>query len=113
MKILTVENKTYTLEKIPEYVDDSLRFAVLDNSNPSDPDYFYIPLIMLQQRAHVGRARDAQRLLARDERERAGEVLHHELRRLAHPLLIGLHREVLELGLRLGLGLGVRVRGWG
>lgn len=48
MKILTLENKTYTLEKIPEYVDDNLRFAVLDNSNPQDPDYFYIPLIFLE-----------------------------------------------------------------
>lgn len=48
MKILTLENKSYTLEKIPEYVDDSLRFAVLDNSNPADPDYFYIPLIFLE-----------------------------------------------------------------
>jgi hypothetical protein len=48
MKILTIENKTYTLEKIPEYVDDSLRFSVLDNSNPADPDYFFIPLIFLE-----------------------------------------------------------------
>ena len=48
MKILTLDNKTYTLEKIPEYVDDSLRFAVLDNSNPSDPDYYFVPLIFLE-----------------------------------------------------------------
>jgi hypothetical protein len=48
MKILTLENRTYTLEKIPEYVDDTLRFAVLDNSNPADPDYFFIPLIFLE-----------------------------------------------------------------
>lgn len=48
MKILTLDNKTYTLEKIPEYVDDSLRFAVLDNSNPQDPDYFFVPLIFLE-----------------------------------------------------------------
>jgi hypothetical protein len=48
MKILTLENKTYILEKIPEYVDDKLRFAVLDNSNPADPDYHFIPLIFLE-----------------------------------------------------------------
>jgi len=48
MKILTLENKTYTLEKIPEYVDDNLRFAVLDNANPQDPDYFFVPLIFLE-----------------------------------------------------------------
>lgn len=48
MKILTIDNKTYILEKIPEYVDDDLRFAVLDNSNPQDPDYFFVPLIFLE-----------------------------------------------------------------
>ena len=48
MKILTLDNKTYTLEKIPDYVDDNLRFAVLDNSNPQDPDYFFVPLIFLE-----------------------------------------------------------------
>lgn len=48
MKILTLENLPYTLERIPEYVNDDLRFAVLDNSNPADPDYFWIPLIFLE-----------------------------------------------------------------
>ena len=48
MKILTLENRTYTLEKIPEYVDEKLRFAVLDNANPEEPDFFYIPLIFLE-----------------------------------------------------------------
>jgi len=48
MKILTLENKTYTLEKIPEFVDDNLRFAVLDNSNTQDPDHYFIPLIFLE-----------------------------------------------------------------
>ena len=48
MKILTLENETYILEKIPEFVDDKLRFAVLDNSNPEEPDFFYIPLIFLE-----------------------------------------------------------------
>jgi len=48
MKILTLENKTYPLEKIPEYVDEKLRFSVLDNSDPENPDFFYIPLIFLE-----------------------------------------------------------------
>ena len=48
MKILSLENETYKLEKIPEYVDDKMRFAVLDNSDPANPDYFYIPLIFLE-----------------------------------------------------------------
>ena len=42
MKILTLDNTSYNIEKIPEYVDDSLRFSVLDNSNPEDPDHFFI-----------------------------------------------------------------------
>ena len=48
MKILTLDNRTYTLEKIPEWVDEKLRFAVLDNSDPANPDFFYIPLIFLE-----------------------------------------------------------------
>ena len=48
MKILTLENRTYTLERIPEYVDEQLRFAVMDNSDPENPDFFYIPLIFLE-----------------------------------------------------------------
>ena len=48
MKILTLDNRTYTLEKIPELVDEKLGFAVLDNANPDEPDFFYIPLIFLE-----------------------------------------------------------------
>ena len=48
MKILTLDNETYKLEKIPEFVDEKLRFAVLDNADPTNPDYFYIPLIFLE-----------------------------------------------------------------
>jgi hypothetical protein len=32
---------------MPEKVDD-VRFCILDNSNPQDPDYFFIPLIFLE-----------------------------------------------------------------
>ena len=45
MKILTVDNKTYELDDIPEVVDD-LRYGVLDYSNPKNVDYyFFIPLV--------------------------------------------------------------------
>ena len=47
MQILTLENKTFVMNDLPEEVDE-LRFAVLDNSNPKEPDYFFIPLIFLQ-----------------------------------------------------------------
>jgi len=47
MRILTLDNTAYELNEIPDEVED-LRFAVLDNSDPRTPDYFYIPLIFLE-----------------------------------------------------------------
>ena len=47
MRILTLENVFYNLETLPEEIDD-LRFAILDNSNPQNVDYHYIPLIFLE-----------------------------------------------------------------
>ena len=47
MNILLLENIKYNLENLPEEVDD-FRFAILDNSNPSNVDYHYIPLIFLE-----------------------------------------------------------------
>ena len=48
MKILTLEDNTsYNLETLPEEIDD-MRFAILDNSNTSNVDYYYIPLIFLE-----------------------------------------------------------------
>jgi len=47
MRILTLDNIAYELNEIPDEVED-LRFAVLDNSDPRTPDYFYIPLIFLE-----------------------------------------------------------------
>jgi len=48
MRILTLENKSYSLNQIPESVEDDLRFSILDNSNPQDPDFFFHPLIFLE-----------------------------------------------------------------
>lgn len=48
MRILSLDtNSAYELNEIPDEVGD-LRFAVLDNSDPKNPDYFYIPLIFLE-----------------------------------------------------------------
>jgi len=47
MKILTLDDKFYNLETLPEEIDD-LRFAILDNSTPSNVDYHFIPLIFLE-----------------------------------------------------------------
>jgi hypothetical protein len=47
MNILLLENTQYNLENLPEEVDD-FRFAILDNSNPHNVDYHFIPLIFLE-----------------------------------------------------------------
>jgi hypothetical protein len=47
MNILLLDNTKYNLENLPDEVDD-IRFAILDNSNPSNVDYHYIPLIFLE-----------------------------------------------------------------
>jgi len=48
MRILTLENKTYDLNNLPDEIEEDFRFSVLDNSDPSDPDFFFIPLIFLE-----------------------------------------------------------------
>ena len=48
MRILTLENQAYPLTQIPNTVEETIRFAVLDNSNPQDPDFFFNPLIFLE-----------------------------------------------------------------
>ncbi len=48
MKILTLNNQAFDLNDLPEEVDDDMRFSVLDNSNPQDPDFFFMPLIFLE-----------------------------------------------------------------
>jgi len=47
MQILTLENKSFNMDLLPPEIDD-LRYAVLDNSDPDDPDYFFIPLIFIE-----------------------------------------------------------------
>jgi hypothetical protein len=47
MNILLLDNTKYNLENLPDEVDD-VRFAILDNSNPQNVDYHYIPLIFLE-----------------------------------------------------------------
>lgn len=47
MRILTLDNTSYSMDSIPDEIDE-VRFCVLDNSDPKEPDYFYIPLIFLE-----------------------------------------------------------------
>ena len=48
MRILTLDNKCFSLEDLPEQIDDDVRFSVLDNSDPKNPDFFFVPLIFLE-----------------------------------------------------------------
>ena len=48
MQILTLDNLPFDLNNLPDEVDDNMRFAVLDNSNPQEPDFFFQPLIFLE-----------------------------------------------------------------
>jgi hypothetical protein len=47
MQILTLDDTSYELNSLPDEVED-LRFAIFDNSNTQDPDYYFIPLIFLE-----------------------------------------------------------------
>lgn len=47
MRIHTLDDKSFELNALPEEIDD-MRFAILDNSNPDEPDFQYIPLIFLE-----------------------------------------------------------------
>ena len=48
MQILTLENRTFQLKDVPEELEDEVRFAVLDNSDPKNPDFFFVPMIFLE-----------------------------------------------------------------
>ena len=48
MRILTLENKAFDLNDLPEEIEEDTRFSVLDNSVPSEPDFYFIPLIFLE-----------------------------------------------------------------
>jgi hypothetical protein len=47
MKILTLDDIGFELDALPEEVDD-MRFSIFDNSDSSNPDYYFIPLIFLE-----------------------------------------------------------------
>jgi hypothetical protein len=36
------------LNNLPDELDEDVRFSVLDNSDPKNPDFFFIPLIFLE-----------------------------------------------------------------
>jgi len=38
----------FNLDDIPDQIDEDIRFSVLDNSDPKNPDFFFVPLIFLE-----------------------------------------------------------------
>lgn len=48
MKILTLDNTYFNLTHLPDEIEDDVRFAVLDNSDNKNPDFFFVPLIFLE-----------------------------------------------------------------
>jgi len=48
MKILTLNNTSFDLNDLPDEIEEDVRFSVLDNSNPLEPDFFFMPLIFLE-----------------------------------------------------------------
>ena len=48
MRILTLENKCFNLDDLPDKLEDDIRFSVLDNSDTKEPDFFFMPLVFLE-----------------------------------------------------------------
>jgi hypothetical protein len=48
MRILTLDNECFSLEDMPDQLEDDIRFSVLDNSDPKNPDFFFVPLVFLE-----------------------------------------------------------------
>jgi hypothetical protein len=84
MNILLLDDVKYNLENLPEEVED-FRFAILDNSNPHNVDYHYIPLIFLESfssPALVLRIGDATVKMPIDWQILIGEKEHGDLETL-------------------------------
>ena len=39
MNILTLDNESFSLNNLPEQIEDDIRFSVLDNSDPKEPTF--------------------------------------------------------------------------
>lgn len=48
MRILTLDDTAFSLNDIPDQLEEEVRFAVLDNSVPKNPDFFFVPMIFLE-----------------------------------------------------------------
>ncbi len=48
MRILTLDNHCFSMNNLPNEIEDDIRFSVLDNSDPKNPDFFFVPLIFIE-----------------------------------------------------------------
>ena len=48
MRILTLDNECFMLNNLPNEIEDDVRFSILDNSDPKEPDFFFVPLIFIE-----------------------------------------------------------------
>lgn len=48
MLILTLDNQAFDLSKIPDSLEEDIRFSVLDNNDTKNPDFYFMPLIFLE-----------------------------------------------------------------
>jgi hypothetical protein len=48
MLILTTDDTAFDISKTPDEIEEDIRFSVLDNNDPSNPDFYFIPLIFLE-----------------------------------------------------------------
>ena len=49
MKILTPDNKCFEMNSLPDEIDD-IRYCVMDVTDKDDPDFFFIPLVLILPR---------------------------------------------------------------
>jgi hypothetical protein len=48
MRILTLDNRCFSMNNLPNEIEEDIRFSVLDNSDPKNPDFFFVPLIFIE-----------------------------------------------------------------
>lgn len=48
MLILTEENRAYDLNRVPDQLEDDLRFCVWNCADPDNTDFYWLPLIFLE-----------------------------------------------------------------
>lgn len=48
MNILVTENYAFDVSKVPDELEEDIRFSILDNNDINNPDFYFAPLIFLE-----------------------------------------------------------------